>query len=104
MVFSSQAIAIAAGQRWRKRGGHVGLWHRQQATRYLLASAGSGLGWTGKRLTMGFPMLQQPILSTDALYVRRWAQAFVAAIGPQASGLDVILKVDMQDILDDRLS
>jgi hypothetical protein len=53
---------------------------------------------------MGFPMLQQPILSTDSLYVRRWAQAFVAAIGPQASGLDVILKVDMQDILDDRLS
>ena len=71
--------------------------------RYLLASAGFGLGWTGKRLTAGFPMLQQPILGANAFCVGRRTQAFVAAIGPQASGLDVILEVDMQDILDDGL-
>src|SRR5262249_37707504 len=86
------------------RGCHGCLWHRQKAIRYLLASAGSGLGLTSKRLAAGFPMLQQPVLGTDPLCIGRRAQALVAAIGPQASGLDVVLEMDMQDILDDCLS
>ena len=48
-------------------------------------------------------MLQQPVLGTDAFCVGRRTQAH-ATVGLQASGLDVILEVDMQDILDDRLS
>src|SRR5215831_1613839 len=104
MFSSSQAVAINGVQGWRERGWYVCLWHRQKATRYLLTSARSELGWTGKRLTAGFPMLQQPILSTDACCVGWRTQALIAAIGPQASGLEVIREVDMQDILDDRLS
>jgi hypothetical protein len=49
-------------------------------------------------------MLQQPILGTDAFCIARRTQALIAAIRPQASGLDIILEMDMQDILDNRLS
>ena len=97
----TRAVAIAAVHGWRQRGCHGCLWHRQKPLG--ICSLRPGLIWADwQRLTASFPMLQQPVLGTNPFCVGR-TQAFVAAIGPQASGLDVILEVDMQDILDDRL-
>ena len=48
-------------------------------------------------------MLEQPGLGTDPFRIGRRTQALVAPIGPQASGLDIILEMDMQDILDNGL-
>src|SRR5438552_3462865 len=105
MAFSSgrHARVIAARHVWRNairvqaRSGRSG-------TRCWFASPGSALRLAGMPFTSGFPMLYEPGLGVEPCRAGLCTEAFVAAIGQQASGLNIIVKMNLQDILDNRLA